>query len=77
MPYRMCMVREGQEWAFFDRNVYGLTDLGITDKHILLEVETLRRSSRATKKMHVQSYGEGRWGCVWPIHQSCVVDDGG
>ena len=50
MPYQMFMVREGQKRAFFDRCVYGLTELGIIDKQILLEVKTLRRSNRAAKK---------------------------
>jgi hypothetical protein len=52
-------VREGQERAFFERSVYGSTDLGITDELILLEFKTIGRSGRVAKKCMFRAMERG------------------
>jgi hypothetical protein len=40
-PYQMFVVREGFKRAFYKREVYYATSLGMTQERILLEVETI------------------------------------
>jgi hypothetical protein len=46
LPYKMFVVKEGHERAFYKRGVFGATDLGVADEQILLEVAMIRRLSK-------------------------------